>query len=1050
MARQVPRARTFAPNKNSSKQDLTPVTITSYNSTGFPVQRQTYIKSLQLYSDVICGQEHFQLKNCKFRISNAFSNEFDFFFKPAVKSNSSLGKGRPKGGLYFAWKKHQVKKATRIPTENFRMQALILEYENCKILLINTYFPCDSKRLVLSDTEAADLQNLLSNISSLKKKYSSKFDTAFILGDINYDNLRYTGHTLAVNNFLDSERLSSVWDFFPADFTFSSGDSHSTLDHFFISSTQSHIVLEAGPIHDPDNLSGHCPIYMKIDLAKANNPPEELARNPRLNWGRSTPEQQQKYTEKVNDLISQLEHDSHCDDLLCVNVDHLHGIDALTGQLLGAITDSAWENLEASKGTTGDQSSRSHTIPGWNDRVKPFHSEARFWYSLWTSAGKPKHSSVPGVEHNLFSNMKYSRNQYHFAVRRTQNSLNLIENDKLVCKMNSPELFEEIKKICKEKSSNVSSVIDDIHGSKNITEHFKTIYENLYNEQENVDRDFIREINDKVAENAAAAKATISLFTADLVKTAVKKLKPDKSDVTGNFTSDCLKAAPEIFFENLSELFKTSLSHGYFSHDLLVCALSPIVKDSNGDISSSKNYRGIAISSLILKVFDNCILLLFGSFLSNDVLQFGFQKGCSTVQCTWAVQETISNYLRKGSEVYCCLLDFSKAFDKVNFKQLFEKLIERELPPIILRLILGIYLNQSCFIRWNSVESSSFRVKNGVRQGAILSPSLFCVYLDTLLSKLREAGVGCHLGGSFMGAFGYADDVTLLAPSRQGLQLMLKICEDFASSHSMQFSTDPVPSKSKSKCLFFSRERSAADIDEVLLNGDKLPWVSTAKHLGNHLSSKLNLSFFSPETRTDLLCKRAILFEKVHEVMQQFGYLKPELVIKLLCVYSTALYGSNLWQVNSAEHLQLNKSWNTAMKIIWDLPFATHTRFLESLSPVPHLESVLTGRYLGFLNNFLKTSNSALGLIFSNCKNNISSQTGQNIKYLMDKHKMDSLGNLVDEKNTLKKLRVYTLPEEEKWKVSLLKEIALIKKGQLDIDFDEKNLEEILEAVCTD
>ena len=78
-----------------------------------------------------------------------------------MKANSSLGKGRPKGGLYFAWKKHQVKKATRLSTENFRMQALILEYENCKILLINTYFPCDSQKLVLSDSEAAELQTYL-------------------------------------------------------------------------------------------------------------------------------------------------------------------------------------------------------------------------------------------------------------------------------------------------------------------------------------------------------------------------------------------------------------------------------------------------------------------------------------------------------------------------------------------------------------------------------------------------------------------------------------------------------------------------------------------------------------------------------------------------------------------------------------------------------------------------------------------------------------------------------------------------------------------------
>ena len=83
------------------------------------------------------------------------------------------------------------------------------------------------------------------------------------------------------------------------------------------------------------------------------------------------------------------------------------------------------------------------------------------------------------------------------------------------------------------------------------------------------------------------------------------------------------------------------------------------------------------------------------------------------------------------------------------------------------------------------MESGSFSVKNGVRQGAILSPSLFCVYLDTLLLKLRDAGVGCHIGGEFLGAFGYADDVTLLAPSRQALQIMLDICEDFATSHCM-------------------------------------------------------------------------------------------------------------------------------------------------------------------------------------------------------------------------------------------------------------------------
>ena len=557
------------------------------------------------------------------------------------------------------------------------------------------------------------------------------------------------------------------------------------------------------------------------------------------------------------------------------------------------------------------------------------------------------------------------------------------------------------------------------------------------------------DIDNAVAENVQDAKNVIELLSADLVKAAAKKLKVDKSDVSGNFTSDCLKAAPEIFYDQLAAVFRSSLYHGHISHDLLVCALSPIVKDPNGDISSSKNYRGIAISSLILKIFDNCLLLLFGHLLSNDVLQFGFQKGCSTVQCTWAVQETISHYLRKGSDVFCCLLDFSKAFDKVNFSELFRKLRVRNFPAVVLRLIIYIYSRQSCYIRWNSVESKTFSVKNGVRQGAILSPSLFCVYLDTLLCQLRDAGVGCHLGGSFLGAFGYADDVTLLAPTRYGLQTMLKICEEFATSHSMLFSTDPSPAKSKTKCMFFSTSRTSDQIKNVKLNGDMLPWVDTAKHLGNHLSNKIDYSTCSPDTKTDLLCKRAILFDKIHQVQQQFGYYDPQLVIKLLSIYSTSLYGSTLWPISSEEHQKLNRSWNTAVKIIWDLPHATHTRFLESLSPVTHLESVLTGRYIGFLQSLKESGKSLLRLLFSSCSSDLISVTGQNVRYLMDKYKKASIKSLVLSKNRIKNSRVYSPPVEEAWKLNLIEEIALVKKTHLELNFDEKNLEEILEYICT-
>ena len=268
-----------------------PVTILSYNSTGFPVQRQSYLRKLLTFSDIICGQEHFQLKGNKFRISNSIGNSFDLFFKPAVKSDKNLTQGRPKGGLFIAWRKMCVKKVTRIMCESFRLQAVILEYSDCRLLIINTYFPCDNQKLILSESEAVERQNLLADIMSLQHKYVDSYDVSIILGDLNFDDTRYTGHAQLLHNFMEGENLRSVWDIFPVDFTFTSGNAFSVLDHFLLDSTKTQKILDAGVLHDPENLSGHSPIYLKFDLVKADIAPEIRHRNPRINWSRSSQEQ---------------------------------------------------------------------------------------------------------------------------------------------------------------------------------------------------------------------------------------------------------------------------------------------------------------------------------------------------------------------------------------------------------------------------------------------------------------------------------------------------------------------------------------------------------------------------------------------------------------------------------------------------------------------------------------------------------------------------------------------------------------------------------------
>ena len=135
--------------------------------------------------------------------------------------------------------------------------------------------------------------------------------------------------------------------------------------------------------------------------------------------------------------------------------------------------------------------------------------------------------------------------------------------------------------------------------------------------------------------------------------------------------------------------------------------------------------------------------------------------------------------------------------------------------------------------------------------------------------------------------------------------------------------------------------------------------------------------------------------------------------------------------------------------MIWDLPAPTHTCYLESLSPVPHLEAVLTGRYIGFIQNLACSGKSLLRLLFSSCSSAQNSLTGQNIHYLMSKYKKPTLSSLLAEKHLIKSTRVYPMTDDASWKLKLMEEICLIKKGHLEIDFDSEDLENILDYICT-
>ena len=183
----------------------------------------------------------------------------------------------------------------------------------------------------------------------------------------------------------------------------------------------------------------------------------------------------------------------------------------------------------------------------------------------------------------------------------------------------------------------------------------------------------------------------VELVTPDIVYQAISCVNVNTNDVNFNFKSNALRVGADIICNYLTAMLQAFLIHGYIPKELVFCSLKPIIKDKLGDKFNSDNYRAIGSSSLILKVLDWVIFILFESNLKPSELQFGFQKKNSTTMCSWTVIETINYFNNRETPVYSCFLDLSKAFDLVDFAKLFCKLKDR-ISYIFIRLLAYIYM----------------------------------------------------------------------------------------------------------------------------------------------------------------------------------------------------------------------------------------------------------------------------------------------------------------------------------------------------------------------
>ena len=431
----------------------------------------------------------------------------------------------------------------------------------------------------------------------------------------------------------------------------------------------------------------------------------------------------------------------------------------------------------------------------------------------------------------------------------------------------------------------------------------------------------------------------------DLDKILHSKMKLGKATAGFVRYEHILHGSPKLLF-HLQILFNGLIQHGYVPQDFLSGVITPIVKDNEGDIFSTSNYRGITLSVVFASLFECAILEKIGHLLETDHLQFGYKAKHSCPHALYVMRSCIEYFTKHGSNVFVSFLDCSKGFDKVDHRGIFIKLMQRKVPLCFLNLIIYWYSNLSSVVKWNNVVSRSFNITSGVRQGGILSPRLFILYVNDLLTKLRQSGVGCHVADKFVASIMYADDLALLAPTRGALQKLLNICHEYGIEWCISY--NPL----KTKMMVFGKN---TEFNDIFLNGTPIASVTEYKYLGVHVTAGKDFSTSVRKPLSAFLCSANTILNVLR---------KPSETILMRLLFTNCVpiltYACEIKALNGREMMSYDVALNDCIRKIFSYNRWESVRSLRKEFGYDSVSELFTKRTASFYRAIKLTGNPVL------------------------------------------------------------------------------------------
>ena len=483
---------------------------------------------------------------------------------------------------------------------------------------------------------------------------------------------------------------------------------------------------------------------------------------------------------------------------------------------------------------------------------------------------------------------------YKSLIKQKKLEYNKSFAESLVNSLNDSSTFwDRIKQISSDSRPKVSD---------NITiQQWYTHFQNVFSGNDNQENFETYEVDDEINDHELNKKISI-----DEVKQAIVRLNNGKACGTDGVFAEMLKEGGSNILDYLYKLFNTIFDSGQYPEEWFKAIVIPIFK--KGDIDKPDNYRGISLINVLCKCYTSVLNSRLYKWLeeSKNISenQAGFRKDYSTIDQIFTLYGVVQKCLtKKKGKLYVAFIDFHKAFDSVNHSKLFEILQSKGIRGKFFATLKSMYNGLLSCVRVNGSYSEFFDCPVGVRQGCVMSPTLFCLFIDQLANFIDANGVhGVQLMPSIVELFIllFADDIVLMSTTPGGLQSQLNALQTCCKNFYLKVNTD------KTKVMVFRKGGYLGKCEKWFFEGRQLDVVNKYCYLGFNfttmLSGKIGVTdlVVKGKKAVYLICRA---FQKCKQMVQRVFFRVFESKVLSILLYSSEIWGLERLECIEKVHL---------------------------------------------------------------------------------------------------------------------------------------------------